>query len=100
MIKINSMNELKKELKNNRDNVFFKTIVNESYPHKVGENRQVGDSGTVQSNAFTLLTDRGDKIVNSWLYFNDYTLKNGLLEVKDTSFGMVKIEVYKGVGAQ
>ena len=89
------MNELKTELKNNRHYVFFKTITNESWAQQVGKIRQVGESGTVQSNAFTLQTDRGDKIVNSWLYFNDYTLKNGLLEAKDTSFGVVKIEVYK-----
>lgn len=95
MIKINSMNELKKELKNNRDNVYFKTIVNDTWLKQVGKTRQVGDTGTVQSNAFTLSTDRGDIVVDSWLYFNDYTLKNGVLEAKDTSFGMVKIEVYK-----
>ena len=100
MIKINSMNELKTELKNNRGNVFFTTIVNETWLKQVGKTRQVGDTGTVQSNAFTLRTDRGDIVVDSWLYFNDYTLKNGILEVKDKSFGMVKIEVYKGVGAQ
>ena len=100
MLKINSMNELKTELKNNRDNVFFTTIVNETWLKQVGKTRQVGESGAVQSNAFTLRTDRGDIVVDSWLYFNDYTLKNGILEAKDTSFGMVKIEVYKGVGAQ
>ena len=96
MIKtINSISELKKELKNNRIGVFFKTIINESWAQQVGKIRQVGESGTVQSNAFTLCTDRGDKIVNSWLYFNDYTLKNGILEAKNTSFGNVKMEVYK-----
>ena len=95
MKKINSMNELKTELKNNRIGVFFKTIANESWAQQVGKIRQVGDTGTVQTNAFTLTTDRGDKVVNSWLYFNDYTLKNGVMEAKDTSFGIVKIEVYK-----
>lgn len=95
MIKINSMSELKKELKNNRIGVFFKTIENENWAQQVGKIRQVGENGIVQSNAFTLTTDRGDKIVDSWLYFNDYTLKNGLLESKDTSFGNVKMEVYK-----
>ena len=95
MIKINSMNELKRELKSNRENVFFKTIENTHWEQQVGKTRQVGINGIVHTNAFTLSTERGDKVVDSWLYFNDYTLKNGLLVGKDTSFGIVKIEVYK-----
>lgn len=89
---INSKNMLKKRLKENKDSLIFETIYNESKPELVGIKRKVN---IVQSNAFTLLTNKDGKIIDSWVYFDSKTVqvKNNILMYLYNNRAFIKIKI-------
>lgn len=62
---INSKAMLLKRLKENKDNLIFETILHQVMPKLEGIKRKVGK---VQTNAFSLLTDKEGEIIDSWVY--------------------------------
>lgn len=80
---VTSKNQLITILKKDKNLLQFKTIKN-----TVKCNYQDGiirNVGIVQSNAFTLLTDKnGDgKLINSWIYLNDIEVISGIIKYKN-----------------
>lgn len=65
---INSKRALMRKLQADKNSLEFMTISN-IYGKNIGELRQVGKH--VQTNAFTLLSNREGKMVESWLYIFD-----------------------------
>ena len=55
---INSKNMLKRKLKENKNKLIFETIYNQCKPQLVGVRRK---ANIIQSNAFTLLTEKERK---------------------------------------
>lgn len=91
---ITSKAQLMRELKNNKENVYFKTIRNDHKPNLIGMVRQFTESDSIQSNAFTLLTDLGHKVIHSWVYLNEIIIQNGIITFKH--FEDIEISVYRG----
>lgn len=89
---INSKNMLKKKLKENRNSLIFETIYNEHKPELIGIKRKVN---IVQSNAFTLLTEKDGKIIDSWVYFDSKTVqvKNNILMYLYNDKPFIKIKI-------
>lgn len=66
---IKNKNQLKKKLKENKENLIFETIMNIHKPQLVGTKRK---ANKVQTNAFTLLTTKENgEVVDSWVYYTD-----------------------------
>lgn len=66
---IKNKNQLKKKLKENKENLIFETIMNIHKPQLVGTKRK---ANKVQTNAFTLLTTKDNgEVVDSWIYYTD-----------------------------
>lgn len=79
MIKLKSKAQFIRALKENKENVTITTL--EHFRNlQVGTTRAVG---TVQSNAFTLITTKEDgQVFESWLYFAEIVVVDGLLHGK------------------
>ena len=87
---INSKNELKRKLIENKDGIKFKTIENHCKEgFQVGIVRNAGTE--IQTNAFTIETEKenGEK-VNSWTYYKDIDIKNNMIIYKNAD---IKIEI-------
>ncbi len=66
---IKNKNQLKKKLKENKENLIFETIMNIHKPQLVGTKRK---ANKVQTNAFTLLTTKENgEVVDSWVYYTN-----------------------------
>lgn len=81
---IENKNQLKKALKERKENLIFKTIMNLHKPQLVGTIRK---ANIVQTNAFTLLTTKENgEIVDSWIYYNNnIEIKNNIISFLDTN---------------
>lgn len=77
---INSKNELKRKLTENKDGIKFRTIEN-----------HCNAGGIIQTNAFTIETykENGEK-VNSWTLYKDIDIKNNMIIYKNAD---IKIEI-------
>lgn len=87
---INSKNELKRRLAENKDNIKFRTIVNNCRKgYQVGIVRNAGT--IIQTNAFTIESckENGEKI-NSWTWYKDIDIKNNMIIYKNVD---IKIEI-------
>lgn len=89
---IANKNQLKKALKENKEKIKFRTLINE-----IREDRQLGvlrNTGTkVQTNAFTIETNTLEKgIIDSWVWYNDIDVKNNIIKFKE-KFGNIQIEI-------
>ena len=89
---INSKYMLHKKLKENKDRLIFETVYNEVKPEFVGTKRK---ANIVQSNAFTLLTDKDGKIVDSWTYLDSKQsqVKNNILMYMNNDRAFIKIKI-------
>lgn len=89
---INSKNKLKEILKSNKNGLVFETIMNIHKPQSVGIQRK---ANIVQSNAFTLLTEKDGQIIDSWIYLDSsIKVKNNIisyLDVNDRPFIQIRI---------
>ena len=89
---IKNRNQLKIRLKEDKESLLFETIMNRQRPELVGIKRKVGK---VQTNAFTLLTEKEGKIIDSWVYYNDNVkVENNMisyLDVDGTIFIKIRI---------
>lgn len=66
---IKNKNQLKKKLKENKENLIFETIMNIHKPQLVGTKRK---ANKVQTNTFTLLTTKENgEVVDSWVYYTN-----------------------------
>ena len=79
---IKNKNQLKIALKERKDSLVFETIRNDVKPERIGTRRKVNK---VQTNAFTLLTKKGNgEIVDSWTYYNDNVkIENNIISYLD-----------------
>lgn len=79
---IKNKNQLKIALKERKDSLVFETIRNDVKPERIGTRRKVNK---VQTNAFTLLTEKGNgEIVDSWTYYNDNVkIENNIISYLD-----------------
>ena len=79
---IKNKNQLKIRLKENKESLLFETIRNDVKPERIGTQRKVGK---VQTNAFTLLTEKENgEIVDSWTYYNDnIKIENNIISYLD-----------------
>lgn len=89
---INSKNELKRRLKENKDNLVFETIMNKDFPQMVGTKRK---ANKVQTNGFSLLTEQEEKTVDSWTWYNkNIQIKNNIINYLDTNGNaMIQIKI-------
>lgn len=90
---IKNRNQLKIRLKENKESLIFETIRNDVKPERVGTKRKVGK---VQTNAFTLLTEKENgEIIDSWTYYNDnIQIKDNIisyLDMQGNAFIQIKI---------
>jgi len=86
---INSKNELKRKLQENKNNINFKTIENHCKEgFQVGIIRKVGTK--IQTNAFTIATFSDEKWHDSWIYYDDIEIKNNIINYKNAP---IKIEI-------
>lgn len=77
---IANKNQLIKALKEKR-NLSFTTIRNnEKDGYMVGVKRKPGT--IVQTNAFTIATQKNGEFINSWIYLNEIEVKNGIIKYK------------------
>lgn len=71
--------ELKRMIDAGKD-IRFTTTKNPFWSEIIGVERTVSSH---QGNAFTLKTYRGGKWIDSWLWYKDYTVKNGIMIYKN-----------------
>jgi len=89
---IANKNQLKKALKERKDSIKFKTIVNE-----VRNDRQLGilrDVGSkIQTNAFTIATEvEGRGIIDSHVWYDEIDVIDNIIKFKE-KFGNIQIEI-------
>lgn len=79
---IKNKNQLKIALKERKESLLFETIRNDVKPERVGIKRK---ANKVQTNAFTLLTEKENgEIVDSWTYYNDnIKIENNIISYLD-----------------
>lgn len=75
---INNKNQLKKALKENKENLIFLTTFNEHKPEHEGIKRK---AAKIQSNAFTLATEKDGVIIDSWIYLNDIEVQDNQIKI-------------------
>ncbi len=89
---INSKNMLKRKLKEDKNKLTFETVYNQCKPQAIGIKRK---ANIIQSNAFTLLTEKDGKIIDSWVYFDSKTVqvKNNMLLYLQNEKPFIKIKI-------
>lgn len=89
---IANKNQLKKALKERKDNIKFKTIVNEiRNDRQLGILRNVGTK--IQTNAFTIETNTEEKgLIDSWVWYDNIDVSNNIIKFKE-KFGNIQIEI-------
>lgn len=90
---IANKNQLKKALNERKENIKFKTVINE-----VRDDRQLGilrDVGTkIQTNAFTIATQvEGRGIIDSHVWYNDIDVINNMIKFKRANIQIEIVEV-------
>lgn len=84
---INSKYALKRKLKENKNNIKFKTIEHPT-SFQLGIVRNAGEF--IQTNAFTIETLKDNELKNSWVYYDEIDIKNNIISYK---YHNIKIEI-------